>query len=251
METFRRMGLTLVGCVLFQAMWAARILVPMDDSQTNHLKAYGVAFWVLENGVEVEWLLNYRGGSFLLPNIPEIQNECVIRGVSHQVIADVQAGQILQEIADPEVNMERVKLEVTPKIAVYSHWWQTAMGRCCDLGFDLRRNPIRRGLRHRDPDGRIAQIRLAPPSPRRLYGAVRQILPGLSQRFVVPRGGRPTDRDGRDHGVPKGQRDETHGGHQHSRLPVGGRILVHDVFGNRQLRHRPRSSRGGHLRPHV
>ncbi len=120
METFRRMGLTLVGCVLFQAMWAARILVPMDDSQTNHLKAYGVAFWVLENGVEVEWLLNYRGGSFLLPNIPEIQNECVIRGVSHQVIADVQAGQILQEIANPEVNMERVKLEVTPKIAVYS-----------------------------------------------------------------------------------------------------------------------------------
>ncbi|MEC7693083.1 MAG: asparagine synthetase B, partial [Bacteroidota bacterium] len=120
MKTLRRMGLTLVGCVLLQTLWAARILVPMDDSQTNHLKAYGVAFWVLENGVEVEWLLNYRGGSFLLPNIPEIQNECVIRGVSHQVIADVQAGQILQEIADPEVNMERVKLEVTPKIAVYS-----------------------------------------------------------------------------------------------------------------------------------
>ena len=120
METLRRVGLTLMGCVLLQTLWAARILVPMDDSQTNHLKAYGVAFWVLENGVEVEWLLNYRGGSFLLPNIPEIQNECVIRGVSHQVIADVQAGQILQEIADPEVNMERVKLEVTPKIAVYS-----------------------------------------------------------------------------------------------------------------------------------
>ena len=103
-----------------QISWGARILVPMDDSQTNHLKAYGVAFWVLENGVEVEWLLNYRGGSFMLPNIPEIQNECVIRGVAHQVIADVQASQILQEIADPEVNMERVKLEVTPKIAVYS-----------------------------------------------------------------------------------------------------------------------------------
>lgn len=120
MESLRRVGLTLVGCVLVQSLWAARILVPMDDSQTNHLKAYGVAFWVLENGVEVEWLLNYRGGSFLLPNIPEIQNECVIRGVAHQVIADVQASQILQEIADPEVNMERVKLEVPPKIAVYS-----------------------------------------------------------------------------------------------------------------------------------
>ena len=109
-----------LGMLAFQVVWGARILVPMDDSQTNHLKAYGVAFWVLENGVEVEWLLNYRGGSFLMPNIPEIQNECVIRGVAHQVIADVQAGQILQEIADPEVNMERVKLEVTPKIAVYS-----------------------------------------------------------------------------------------------------------------------------------
>ena len=118
---WRRRGLLgLVGLALVSVAWGARILVPMDDSQTNHLKAYGVAFWVLENGVEVEWLLNYRGGSFLMPNIPEIQNECVIRGVSHQVIADVQASQILQEVADPEVNMERVKLEVTPKVAVYS-----------------------------------------------------------------------------------------------------------------------------------
>lgn len=120
MEKLRRAGMLVVGMLAFQVVWGSRILVPMDDSQTNHLKAYGVAFWVLENGVEVEWLLNYRGGSFLIPNIPEIQNECVIRGVAHQVIADVQAGQILQEIADPEVNMERVKLEVTPKIAVYS-----------------------------------------------------------------------------------------------------------------------------------
>jgi hypothetical protein len=120
MEKLRRAGMLALGMLAFQVVWGARILVPMDDSQTNHLKAYGVAFWVLENGVEVEWLLNYRGGSFLMPNIPEIQNECVIRGVAHQVIADVQAGQILQEIADPEVNMERVKLEVTPKIAVYS-----------------------------------------------------------------------------------------------------------------------------------
>ena len=120
MEKLRRVGWMVVVLLVTQISWGARILVPMDDSQTNHLKAYGVAFWVLENGVEVEWLLNYRGGSFMLPNIPEIQNECVIRGVAHQVIADVQASQILQEIADPEVNMERVKLEVTPKIAVYS-----------------------------------------------------------------------------------------------------------------------------------
>lgn len=99
---------------------ASQILIPMDDSQSNHLKAYGLAFWVLQNDIEVDWLLNYRGGSFMMPNVADISNECVIRGISHQVIADVQAGQILAEIANPEVNMERVKLEVAPRIAVYS-----------------------------------------------------------------------------------------------------------------------------------
>jgi hypothetical protein len=92
----------------------------MDDTQANHLKAYGITFWVLENGIETEWLLNYRGGSFMFPNIPEIENECIIRGVSHQIIADVQASAILNEIANPEVNMESVKLEVAPRVAVYS-----------------------------------------------------------------------------------------------------------------------------------
>ena len=119
-QDWRKLIAALVLLVATTAAWASRILVPMDQSQANHLKAYGVAFWVLENGVEVEWLLNYRGGSFLMPNIAEIENECVIRGVSYQVIADVQASQILTEIADPEVNMERVKLEVSPKVAVYS-----------------------------------------------------------------------------------------------------------------------------------
>ena len=92
----------------------------MDDSQANHLKAYGVTFWVLGNGVEAQWLLNYRGGSFMLPNINSIAEECVIRGVSFKIIADVQADQILNEISDTEVNMESVKLEKSPKIAVYS-----------------------------------------------------------------------------------------------------------------------------------
>jgi len=101
-------------------MFASRILIPMDDSQANHLKAYGITFWVLENEIETEWLLNYRGGSFMFPNIPEIENECIIRGVSYQIIADVQASAIINEIANPEVNMESVKLEVAPRVAVYS-----------------------------------------------------------------------------------------------------------------------------------
>lgn len=101
-------------------LFASKILIPMDDSQKNHLKAYGIAFWVLQNEIEVEWLLNYRGGSFMIDNYPDISSECTIRGVSFDIIADVQASQIYSEIADPEVNMERVKLEVAPKVAVYS-----------------------------------------------------------------------------------------------------------------------------------
>lgn len=99
---------------------ASKLLIPMDDTQSNHIKAYGIAFWVLQNDVEVEWLLNYRGGSFMIDALDDIVNECIIRGVGHTIIADVQAGAIYSEIADPEVNMERVKLEVAPKIAVYS-----------------------------------------------------------------------------------------------------------------------------------
>lgn len=92
----------------------------MDASQQNHLKAYGVAYWVLRNEIEVDWLLNYRGGSFMFKHISELEKECKIRGVSYSVIADVQAAAILDEMAPPEVNMDVVKLEKAPKIAVYS-----------------------------------------------------------------------------------------------------------------------------------
>lgn len=92
----------------------------MDENQSNHLKSYGIAYWALQGGVEIEWLLNYRGGSFLLPDLPDVQSECKIRGVTFVVIADVEAQRIYQEIADPGVNMEVVKLEKVPKIAVYS-----------------------------------------------------------------------------------------------------------------------------------
>ena len=92
----------------------------MDDSQKNHLKAYGISFWVLQNEIEVEWLLNYNGGSFALDFYKDIEQECIIRGVTYNVIADVQYANIIREIGDPEVNMEVVKLEKAPKVAVYS-----------------------------------------------------------------------------------------------------------------------------------
>ncbi|MFM2194800.1 MAG: hypothetical protein RL092_400 [Bacteroidota bacterium] len=113
--------ITLIAFTLvIQFAWASKLLVPMDEAQSNHLKAYGIAYWTLEQRLPLEWLLNYRGGSFLFENIPSIQKVCTERGVSFQVVADAQVNQIYQEIADPEVNMERVKLEVAPKIAVYS-----------------------------------------------------------------------------------------------------------------------------------
>lgn len=110
----------LAGLFLALSAHASKLLIPMDEAQSNHLKAYGIAFWVLQNDIEVEWLLNYRGGSFLINAYDDIVSECIIRGVTHTVIADVQAGQIYNEIGNPEINMERVKLEVAPKIAVYS-----------------------------------------------------------------------------------------------------------------------------------
>jgi len=100
--------------------WASYLLIPMDDTQSNHLKAYGIAYWVLENELEVDWLLNYRGGSFMIKYQNLLEKECKLRGVSYQVIADVQSTQILREISSPEVNQDVVKLEKVPKIAVYS-----------------------------------------------------------------------------------------------------------------------------------
>ena len=101
--------------------YASVILIPMDaDAQDNHLKAYGITYWVLTKQQKVQWLLNYRGGSFLLPDGEPIRNECRIRGVSFEVLTDAQAEQILDEIASPSRNMESVILEKAPKIAVYS-----------------------------------------------------------------------------------------------------------------------------------
>jgi hypothetical protein len=92
----------------------------MDDTQKNHLKAYGIAYWVLQHDIEIYWLLNYRGGSYMFAHAKEFEDECIIRDVSYYVIADVQASSILQEIGDPQVNMDAVKLHKAPKIAVYS-----------------------------------------------------------------------------------------------------------------------------------
>jgi hypothetical protein len=92
----------------------------MDENQKNHLKAYGIAYWELKRDLDVDWLLNYRDGSFLLPYDDAAEKECRVRGITYDVISEGQVSQILAEIAKPEVNMELVKLHKAPKIAVYS-----------------------------------------------------------------------------------------------------------------------------------
>jgi hypothetical protein len=118
--TSLRSKLLALFLLLGAAAHAAKILVPMDGSQRDHLKAYGVAFWALQRDVPIDWLLNYRGGSFLVDQYKTLEQELTIRGVTYQVIADGQAAAILAEIADPAVNMEVVRLEKAPKIAVYA-----------------------------------------------------------------------------------------------------------------------------------
>lgn len=100
---------------------ASFILLPMDETtQQNHLKAYGITYWCLDKNYKASWLLNYRGGSFLLPDALEIRKECQIRGVSFEIIFDSEEVAILNEISSPSQNMEAVILEKAPKIAVYT-----------------------------------------------------------------------------------------------------------------------------------
>ncbi|GAA0727230.1 hypothetical protein GCM10009430_35050 [Aquimarina litoralis] len=101
--------------------YASYVLIPMDaESQQNHLKAYGITYWTLSKDLKVKWLLNYRGGSFLLPDTEDIKKECTIRGISYEVLSNTKTEEILEEISSPSKNMEAVVLEKAPKIAVYS-----------------------------------------------------------------------------------------------------------------------------------
>ena len=122
MSMIRRLALALalLAC-LSNRVQAMYLLIPMDEtSQTDHLKAYGITYWVLSQGAEAYWLLNYRGGSFVLPNTPSIITECELKHVKYESIADAQFAQIQNEILNPEVNMDVIKLEKAPKIAVYT-----------------------------------------------------------------------------------------------------------------------------------
>jgi len=102
------------------AAYADKLLIPMNASQKNHLKAYGIAYWVLSKDQEVEWLLNYQGGSFMMDDYENIERECLLRGVSFKTMSEGKASSLKDELASPAINAEVVKLLKVPKIAVYS-----------------------------------------------------------------------------------------------------------------------------------
>ena len=109
--------------ILLLVSWqtfANSILIPMDDAQTNHLKAYGIAYTTLKSNTEIDWLLNYRGGSFLMEYSSNIQKECLVRGVSFEIISDAAVQVLNREISNPDVNMEIMRLYKAAKIAVYT-----------------------------------------------------------------------------------------------------------------------------------
>jgi hypothetical protein len=125
MNKYRKITISLffIFHFIFVASFVAKadmILIPMDNTQTNHLKAYGVAYWVLQRDVPVDWLLNYKGGSFACEFNESIQKECVLRQVAYQIISDVQYNSILLEISDNASNTDVVKLHKAPKVAVYT-----------------------------------------------------------------------------------------------------------------------------------
>ena len=118
--TFKNSIVAILLLITFSVK-ASFILLPMDETtQQNHLKAYGITYWCLDKKYKASWLLNYRGGSFLLPDAEEIRKECQIRGVSFEVLSDSETNSILDEISSPSQNMENVILEKAPKVAVYT-----------------------------------------------------------------------------------------------------------------------------------
>lgn len=114
----KRLILALMVCTTF-ASAQQKILIFMDLQQTDHLKAYGIAYWVLTKGMDVDWLLNYRGGSFMVDDLPLVANECRIRGVAFSELSSTEASAVYAEVQREDNNMDVVKLEKAPRVAVY------------------------------------------------------------------------------------------------------------------------------------
>ena len=120
MSRFKLIIYIFIAYAFFNPIKASYVLIPMDNTQTNHLKAYGIAYNFLEQKIDVDWLLNYRGGSFMIKNHPNVVKECIVRNVAFKIIADIQSTEILSSISKPEINQDIIRLKKAPKVAIYS-----------------------------------------------------------------------------------------------------------------------------------
>lgn len=111
---------TLISFCVADLSNAQRVLIPMDGSQTNHLKAYGVIFNHIDAGQSGMWLLNYRGGSFLTTATNDIVRKSRLKNVNVETISESEAASIISEVEQPNVNMSAINLEKSPTIAVYT-----------------------------------------------------------------------------------------------------------------------------------
>ncbi|MDH4069725.1 MAG: asparagine synthetase B [Ignavibacteria bacterium] len=110
----------LVICCCGIAYPQVKLLIPMDLTQQDHLKAYGIAFWSLTRGMEVDWLLNYRGGAFMVDYQEQIASECRIRGVNFTGLTGSEASQVYAQVQSEETNTDVIRLETPPRVAVYA-----------------------------------------------------------------------------------------------------------------------------------
>jgi len=127
-------NIALASCMMLMAATVlpqGKVLIPMDLQQTDHLKAYGIAYWALTKDLQVDWLLNYRGGAFMLDENPVVAAECRVRGVTAGTISQSGAAQIYAEVQQDDNNMDVVRLEKAPRVAVYVppgfHPWDDAV----------------------------------------------------------------------------------------------------------------------------
>ena len=225
---------------------ADKILVPMDLAQTDHLKAYGLAYWCLEQGFSVEWLLNYRGGSFMVDAADLVARKATLMGVGFDVVAPGDGRRDLRD------NGKREHGRGAPGEGAGDRGLraarQGALGRRRDAGPGLRRDTLHRGLRRGGARRRPGQLRLASPSPRGLHRAVRQVLLQLSHRRLVQAAGGDGGGDRQEAGLRQGVGAEGGGGPEDQGVRRPRRLPLLDVLGHRLLRHRARRRGRRHRR---
>ena len=236
--------LTLIAAFIVPSPAWARLLVPMDQAQTDHLRAYGLTYWALSHGLRGEWLLNYRGGAFLLPDNAQLQSEAVVRGVSDRGHrrsrgrADHGRDRRQQHGGD-QARDDAARRGLRPAE-------RAAVGRRGAARARLRADSVHEALGRRGAGREALRIRLAPSPPRGLHGAVREVLRRLRRHRLVPPSGRRERGDGEVARLHQGLRAEEgcRADHQDVRREWG--LPLRDVLGHGYVRHRARVRGNGH-----